>query len=364
MSFASVPPGRYTFKVRGTNSTGDWSDNLAELAIFVQPRFYQTRWFISTAGILFSGSIVLLFLNWSRLSRQRQAELKKLVEERTRDLEMEQEELLQSYADLRGQTVKLKEKNNQVAAQNAVILAKSNELESINKELLTLNQEKNSLVGIVAHDLRSPAASVLNALQLLQLQPDLSSDERLELFKMMEDFLNKQLAMVSHILNSQTLETGLVDVRFNTVNIPEMCERMVTIYAKKANAKDIEVKADLRNSKISIQTDETLLEQILDNLLSNAVKFSPPKSTVQVLLEETETHVRIGVRDEGPGLNQDDLSKLFGKFQRLSAKPTGGEQSTGLGLSIVKRFVNALKGEAKCESEPGKGATFWVQIPR
>lgn len=364
VSFASMPPGRYRFMVRGTNSAGNWSEHSAVLTVIVQPRFFQTRWF-AVLGTLFTvGGIVFGFLYWSRLSRQRQAELEAMVDDRTQDLETKREELLQSYAELRGQTVKLQEKNAQVAQQNAVILAKSKELESINKQLLTINQEKNSLIGIVAHDLRSPAASVLSALQLLQLQPDLSYDEQLELFKTMEEFLNKQLAMVSRILDYQVLESGVIDVRFSPVTLNRFCEKLVATYQKKAAPKRISIQSKWGKQSISVETDENLLEQIIDNLLSNAVKFSPVDSTVTLIMDVQTKSVRLGVRDQGPGLTKEDLHKLFGKFQRLSARPTGGEQTTGLGLSIVKRFVTAIKGEVYCETEFGNGATFWVEIPR
>lgn len=364
VSFASLPPGSYTFRVRGTNSAGDWSSNQAELFLVVKPMFYQTLLFQLMAILLLAGLISGGVLNWTRLARQRQAELRKLVDERTRDLAIKQEELLQSYAELHGQAVKLKDKNAQVASQNALILAKSRELESINRQLLSLNQEKNSLIGIVAHDLRSPAASVMSALQLLQLQPELTRDEQLELFNMMEDFLNKQLSMVSRILDNQALETGVIDVRKQTVDVTALCMKLTSDYNTKATLKDIQVKSELKEERISAETDPALLEQILDNLLSNAIKFSPQGSTVNLILQRHENYIRLGVKDQGPGLTKDDQSKLFGKFQRLSARPTADEQSTGLGLSIVKRFVDALNGSVYCDSVYGEGATFWVEIPK
>ncbi|MSU63222.1 MAG: ATP-binding protein, partial [Pedosphaera sp.] len=101
-----------------------------------------------------------------------------------------------------------------------------------------------------------------------------------------------------------------------------------------------------------------------ENLLSNAVKYSPPEKSIFVRLAMNADGVRFEVRDEGPGLSAEDQKKLFGKFARLSAKPTGGEHSTGLGLSIVKRMVESMDGKVWCESELGRGATFIVQFPQ
>ena len=109
--------------------------------------------------------------------------------------------------------------------------------------------------------------------------------------------------------------------------------------------------------------DPSVMVQVLENLVSNAIKYSPSGKNIRVRLSKDPSHVRCEVRDEGPGLSAEDQKKLFGKFARLSAKPTGGEHSTGLGLSIVKKMVEAMNGKVWCESELGKGATFVVQLP-
>jgi signal transduction histidine kinase len=103
--------------------------------------------------------------------------------------------------------------------------------------------------------------------------------------------------------------------------------------------------------------------QVLDNIISNAVKYSPHRKNIFIRLKSSSEAVRIEIQDEGPGISPDDMQKLFGKFARLSARPTGGEHSTGLGLSIVKKMVEAMNGRVWCESELGKGATFIVELP-
>ncbi|KPP95219.1 MAG: Signal transduction histidine kinase [Bacteroidetes bacterium HLUCCA01] len=363
VSYASLPPGTHYFEVKATNSAGVWSPNQASITLVMEPFFYQTNWFWILTAILGLSTVALLFVNWSRVSRQRQAELERLVARRTRDLAEKSEELLKSYAELRGQTVKLQAKNAKVAEQNAIILAKSKQLEHINKQLVSLNHEKNSLIGIVAHDLRSPATSVLSALQLLQLQPELNREEQEELYTTMEDILRKQLAMVNRILDHQSLESGIIEVKKQRVDLVKFCRSMAESYREKAAVKGIVVEFVTEGLHPEIDTDEALLEQILDNLLSNAVKFSPADQRVHLILNSSDYHVHIGVRDRGPGLTESDKTKLFGKFQRLSAKPTAGEQTTGLGLSIVKRLADALGAAVRCESEPGQGATFWIDLP-
>ena len=109
--------------------------------------------------------------------------------------------------------------------------------------------------------------------------------------------------------------------------------------------------------------DPHRLRQVIDNLISNAIKFSPPGSTVQVSAQRMPSGWRINVQDEGPGVTPSDRERLFQDFARLSARPTGGEKSTGLGLAITRRVVEAHNGQIGVDSEPGHGANFWFTLP-
>jgi len=105
------------------------------------------------------------------------------------------------------------------------------------------------------------------------------------------------------------------------------------------------------------------LREIVENLVSNAVKYTPPGGAIRVITERVGARCRFIIADEGPGFTEDDRQKLFGKFQKLSARPTGGESSFGLGLAIVKMLVELHEGEIQLESEPGKGCRFIVELP-
>jgi signal transduction histidine kinase len=111
--------------------------------------------------------------------------------------------------------------------------------------------------------------------------------------------------------------------------------------------------------------DEVASMQVVENVVSNAVKYSPngANKNIWVRVMPSATSVRLEVQDEGPGLSDEDKEKLFGHFARLSAQPTGGEHSTGLGLSIVKKMIEAMNGKIWVESEKGNGATFIVEFP-
>lgn len=114
---------------------------------------------------------------------------------------------------------------------------------------------------------------------------------------------------------------------------------------------------------IRLKVDETYFVQAFENVLSNAIKFSPLNAKVVVTARPSNDYYQLSITDEGPGLTEDDKKRLFHKYQKLSAQPTAGEKSTGLGLSIAKKYVEAMGGKIWCESEYGKGATFFLAFP-
>ncbi|HAC14602.1 MAG TPA: hypothetical protein DCE78_01475, partial [Bacteroidetes bacterium] len=288
--------------------------------------------------------------------------LEEQVALRTKELEANQEELKSSYEELQQQTLWLSAQKEEIENQQALIVGKSNELELKNKRLLELNQEKNSLVGIVAHDLRSPLAAIMSALELIKMQPDLTEEEVKRLLSSIEEFVNRQLGMINRILDMEAVESGEYSFKKQKIDLNVFIKRVVEDLASASDKKNIKIRPLLTTIPKFIDADSSYLRQIIENLVSNAIKFSPEHSNIYLLLEEGKGSIRIGVKDEGPGISPSDQKKMFNKFQKLSAKPTGGESSTGLGLSIVKRFVEAMDGRVWCESTLGEGATFWVEF--
>jgi len=144
-------------------------------------------------------------------------------------------------------------------------------------------------------------------------------------------------------------------------------QSLVTHYTDRAKAKNITLQTSELFETSAVFTafvDQELVLQVLDNLLSNAVKYSPHGKNIFIRLRQDENYLRCEIQDEGPGLSEEEKPQLFNKFSRLDAQPTGGEHSTGLGLFIVKKLVEAMNGKVWCESELGQGATFIVAFPQ
>ena len=169
--------------------------------------------------------------------------------------------------------------------------------------------------------------------------------------------------MLQNLLDANRIERGEMQWALAPTEISGIVKGVVEAYKPRAAAKEQTLHLQSGSEPITTSVDRDVMVQVLENLVSNAVKYSPRGKNIFVRLTKTADQVQLEVQDEGPGLNADDLKRLFGKFARLSAKPTGGEHATGLGLSIVKKMVEAMNGKIWCESEPGRGAKFIVQLP-
>ncbi len=230
-----------------------------------------------------------------------------------------------------------------------------------NRALERLNEEKNTLLGIAAHDLRNPIASIKGHAALL-LEAELDPEQRRRALEAIGRVSEHMLSLVNDLLDVSVIESGRLELRRERCDLSALLERRVEFFRLLGERKAIRVVARLAPA-LELAVDPTRFEQVVDNLISNAVKYSPHGSTVEVELSPGERGAQLVVRDHGPGLSEEDQRRLFGTFQRLSAKPTGGERSTGLGLAITQRVVAAHGGTIAVASTPGEGATFTVLLP-
>ena len=191
----------------------------------------------------------------------------------------------------------------------------------------------------------------------------MEQQERAELLGRIHDATKRMADMVQNLLDTNRIERGEMKLNLAPTELAALVASVTEAQRPRATAKQQTIHLETEVAAITVPVDPNVMVQVLENLVSNAVKYSPPGKNIFVRLKKKPGAVRIEVQDEGPGLSAEDQQKLFGKFARLSAKPTGGEHSTGLGLSIVKKMVEAMNGEVWCESEPGQGATFIVTMP-
>jgi len=235
------------------------------------------------------------------------------------------------------------------------------ETEAKNNKLVSLNDEKNNLIHILAHDLRAPINSISGLTELLKMKA--SDEQSKEVVEKIQNATERINSMIKKILDVESIESDKSNLNLEVVDLKEIASQVVDEFNENAQKKQITLKTKFKKSKkYTICGDKVYLFQVFENLVSNALKFSEPKTSVTVKLKRKGNKIRATVRDQGPGINVDDRKKLFNKFQKLSAKPTQGEQSTGLGLSIVKKYVDLMDGTIRVKSKVGQGTDFIIEF--
>lgn len=242
------------------------------------------------------------------------------------------------------------------------------ELKRMRDNLRKVVAEKSELMEAVAHDLKNPISAVrFAALTLLGEAASRSTETGRELLDTIVDASGDMLGMIERRLEKNARAAQLERLELAPVDLAEILGTVVQQNRATAHAKGISLTFEPGpGSRTFVLGDYYALCEVFDNLVSNAIKFSPAGRPVTVALMPGSTAgaLRGEVRDRGPGITAEDRQNLFQAYRRLSAKPTAGETSTGLGLSIARALVEKMNGFVDCESVPGKGTTFWVELPQ
>lgn len=241
------------------------------------------------------------------------------------------------------------------------------ELSAANLRLEHLDAERRGFLGMAAHDLRGPLTLILGHAQLgaRQGMPAAAVERSFEQISVAG---GKMRDLLDRFLGERAIEEGRLELHPETHEVDEVLSATVATHRTAAQQKGIALAHIPTIAPSWVHADRKALVQILDNLISNALKFSPPGHPIEVRSCVREgpgavRHVHLEVADSGPGIREEDFARLFGKFTRLSARPTAGEPSTGLGLFIVKQLAEAMGGKITCRSRPGEGATFTLALP-
>ncbi len=271
---------------------------------------------------------------------------------------------LRAYSDIMTIELYRQSLENKVTERTLQLKTKNETLIILNQELVALNQEKNEFLGIAAHDLKNPLSAIQSLANLMRMAiNDFPQEKIVEFAAMIENSAQRLFALIQNLLDVNAIESGNTHISLASYDILPFFQTVVQNYIKPAENKNIEIKFNFVEESYPILADENAIFQVLDNLVSNAIKYSPHGKSVYFTLSKTDSTVRCEIRDEGPGLSEKDLTQLFGKFARLTPRPTGDEHSTGLGLFIVKKLVEVMKGNVWCKSELGRGTTFITEFP-
>jgi signal transduction histidine kinase len=235
-------------------------------------------------------------------------------------------------------------------------------LSTRNKQLDAANKEINGLVGIVAHDLKAPLTKSIMLVDMIKDTSEVSPQQD-KLLSMIRKASSGGGKLIQDLLEISSLEGERSVPNPQRCDLRPFLQEMVDSYREHANRKGIDLDLQVEDPVPEVVTDPHKLQRVIDNILSNALKFTPAGKSVRLSLSSKQGQATISIRDQGPGISPEDQKKMFGKFQKLSARPTGGESSHGLGLSIVRSLVTRLHLEMEFESELGKGTEFRFHVP-
>jgi two-component system, sensor histidine kinase and response regulator len=238
-------------------------------------------------------------------------------------------------------------------------------LKKARDELKQLAEDRDELLGILTHDLKNHLGGMDMSAQLLRDRTEAAADPKLRLMaENISQSSSQMLAFVKEFLANASADHGLV-LKPESISLKEAASQVVQQHKEAATRKQLVFQTALDGDGALVQADPAALSQVLDNLLSNAIKFSPPGKEIRVSVGSSGNgHVECQVQDQGPGFSEADKTRMFQRYARLSARPTGAEPSTGLGLSIARKLTLAMHGELACKSTSGNGATFTVRLPR
>jgi signal transduction histidine kinase len=346
--YTSLPRGReYRFRVIACNNDGIWNEEGATIAFYLKPYWYETSWFYAACGLIIIGGAFGLYRRRVHAIETRAMALEETVRLRTAELQAA---------------------NAEISRRMEIQSEQAHQIESANKDLQTTNAQldeanrlKTQLLSMAAHDLKNPLSAIigLSEIALTDIPKHTTSWEMLGHIQTTAERMG---LLIKDLLDAATIELGNIALHRSNVALPLLAHSIADRYQLNAEQKKQRIEVETEE-EIIVSADAARLEQVFDNLISNAVKYSPQGKTIHLRVKKNSSNARIEVQDEGPGISAEDQKQLFGFFQRLSARPTGGESSNGVGLAIVRKIVDLHGGNIWVQSELGKGATFIMELP-
>lgn len=254
---------------------------------------------------------------------------------------------------------------DRVAQRTRALMQANRRLSAQWLRLQRANGFKNEILGTVAHDLKNPLGVILGRTEMLKelISTGASEGGVVAQVDHIRDATKRLTTMVDHLISDAMADAFDITIRREPVDVAGLVKEVADANQPLAVNKQQTISVTAPPNIVTM-CDTDRIREAIDNLISNAIKYSPIGGKIDVAVSHEGSDTIVRVSDEGAGLSPEDLGRLFGRFQRLSAKPTAGESSTGLGLSIVKRIVDMHGGDVTADSDgPGKGSTFTITLP-
>jgi len=391
-TYTNIDPGRYIFRVKGSNNNGIWNEEGVSVKLLIIPPFWQTWWFrtISISFIILSLSFIY-YLRVTQVSR-RNIILAKQVEVRTKEINEQNLILVNQAEELNSTNTLLKERQQQIEErtkeineQNLILVNRTEELNSTNTlleerqkqiqeqtdelktqrdQLSELNSVKDKLFSIIAHDLRSPFNTLKGFVDLiLSRYENYNDQERKEMLGIISASTDNVYNLIDNLLSWARAQRGAIHFNPKTNNIVDLLNDNIVLIGNQAAAKNIKIEFTSYSKDIPIMIDKQMINIIIRNLLTNAIKFTHKDGKIVLNCTRENHSVIISVQDDGIGISEENKEKLFRNDLHFSSQGTNNETGSGLGLLLCKELIEKHNGKIWVESELNKGTTFFFNLP-
>jgi ligand-binding sensor domain-containing protein/signal transduction histidine kinase/CheY-like chemotaxis protein/AraC-like DNA-binding protein len=371
ISFTDLPPADYKLKIRFTEPDGQWVDVAKELRITVLPPWYQTSWFKFLVLVLVSASIAFIFyLRFSAIKRRNRF-LKSEVDKRTRELLVANEFLIERSEEIRSQNDRLEEFNREVIRQSEKILDQqkhitdqNHELERTVVELQKLNKTKDHFFSILAHDLKNPVSALTGISDFMKNNfGKLEKKEALKYLTSIHTSSNAIYDLLVNLLNWSRTQSKHIEYSPVDIHVSGVIRKNIALLESQFTNKHIRI-IDETPADATLFADYNMIDTVIRNIFSNSIKFTEYNGEIRAAGRYDGDQFEIAISDNGVGMNDDQIQKLFSLDKNNISTGTAGEKGTGLGLVICAEFIAINKGTIRVESTPGKGTTFFVSLPK
>ena len=230
-----------------------------------------------------------------------------------------------------------------------------------NKQIKKSNETKSQLISILGHDIKSPLNNIKKMLDLL-VSKDITEAELKQISRQLHNDVDSTLTLTNNLINWIKIQKIDYSPHYEQFKIKDMVDETISLYQPIAKNKNIAIEVEYPENDM-MNSDPEMCKIVLRNLVSNSIKFSNPGSKVQVKVKSGEDHHHFEIRDEGVGLEKEEVDNLLNSNNISSHLGTNNEQGTGIGLHLTKQIINHLGGKISLESSPGNGTTFFIQLP-
>jgi signal transduction histidine kinase len=363
VTYTNLDPATYTFRVKASNNDEIWNETGVSLKITILPPWWKTLWFklISVSAIIFL--FAAFFLIRVRGLKKQKAMLEKSVLLKTTELQEKNETLIKQAEKLSNSNLLLEERQEQIEIQSKELVSQKEVLIKMNEELHALNASKDKFFSIIAHDLKNPFNIIIGLSGILK--EDGKSENPIaakETASAINSSAVQTYRLLENLLDWANSQRGKISFNPEPINLSKIVKEEFNTLDDVAKGKNIEL-ASYVESSIVIEADRNMIKTILRNLISNAIKFTNRNGKVEVRAVIENKFAEITVHDNGIGMSEETMHKLFRIDANLTTRGTENERGTGLGLFLCKEFVEKHGGKISVESKPAHGSVFRFVLP-